>query len=105
MFWGGDRNRGRVAVWAGGAGLVGVTFYYNIKIFLGQGGRNEGRRVGTGVGGKGWGSRVAVNEVGDRVGDGVGGNREGEGVWGFREIGGLARYGLNRAKNAVWGIL
>lgn len=49
----------------------------------------------------GWGSRVAVNEVGD----GVGGNRGGEEVWGFREIGGLARYGLNRAKNAVWSIL
>lgn len=82
-------------------GSLGVTFYYNIKFLLGQGRRNEGRRVGTGVGGKGWGSRVAVNEVGD----GVGGNREGEGVWGFREIGGLARYGLNRAKNAVWSIL
>lgn len=61
----------------------------------------KGGGLGLGVGGKGWGSRAAVNEVGD----GVGGNREGEEVWRFREIGGLARYALNRAKNAVWGIL
>lgn len=39
-------------------GSLGVTFNYNIKIFLRQGRRNEGRRVGTGVGGKGWGVRL-----------------------------------------------
>lgn len=31
-------------------GLLGVTFNYNIKIFLGQGRRNEGSEVGTRAG-------------------------------------------------------
>lgn len=101
VFWGGIGIGVGLRYGLAVRGSLGVTFYYNIKIFLGQGRRNEGRRVGTGVGGVGVGSEV----VGNDVGDGVGGNGRAEKVWGFWESGRIDGMALNRAKNAVWSIL